>query len=382
MAIICLKKIEKAYFIVPFIVYLSPIKNLVYERVFIISLFGMFVLALKTSNEENFNSLNLKRLSRALYIFIGIWILGSLIFRFKSVAVTIENFLLENIKGAYFSLENYPQFYEERFLAIESDYSIFSFKNLLIVASLFLTIKYLKSRDFKKIYAINLVQLIVFIIFHLSFPLSQDTIRQETENSYSAISNIAKNSRVVVIDDDNFLFFKENILTIFEINDVDFSSDIYRSKIKKIDKAALNIKTLNKLDIDYVISQKELFNLNLSLIDNDFSTDGSYFIYKNKIEEKKNYTFLTQNKLEIECSKDLNIEIPINYSNRWNSEKNLKITENNYGGLSINCETDGLFIVNYLPRFYQLQPHSLGFNAIILLVTISLFTARKEKNAN
>jgi hypothetical protein len=342
----------------------------------------MFVLALKTSNEENFNSLNLKRLSRALYIFSGIWILGSLIFRFKSVAVIVENFLLENIKGAYFSLENYPQFYEERFLAIESDYSIFSFKNLLIVASLFLTIKYLKSRDFKKIYAINLVQLIVFIIFHLSFPLSQDTIRQETENSYSAISNIAKNSRVVVIDDDNFLFFKENILTIFEINDVDFSSDIYRSKIKKIDKAALNIKTLNKLDIDYVISQKELFNLNLSLIDNDFSTDGSYFIYKNKIEEKKNYTFLTQNKLEIECSKDLNIEIPINYSNRWNSEKNLKITENNYGGLSINCETGGLFIVNYLPRFYQLQPHSLGFNAIILLVTISLFTARKEKNEN
>ena len=382
MAIICLKKIEKAYFIVPFIIYLSPIKNFVYERVFIISLFGMFVLALKTSNEENFNSLNLKRLSRALYIFSGIWILGSLIFRFKSVAVIVENFLLENIKGAYFSLENYPQFYEERFLAIESDYSIFSFKNLLIIASLFLTIKYLKSRDFKKIYAINLVQLIVFIIFHLSFPLSQDTIRQETENSYSAISNIAKNSRVVVIDDDNFLFFKENILTIFEINDVDFSSDIYRSKIKKIDKAALNIKTLNKLDIDYVISQKELFNLNLSLIDNDFSTDGSYFIYKNKIEEKKNYTFLTQNKLEIECSKDLNIEIPINYSNRWNSEKNLKITENNYGGLSINCETDGLFIVNYLPRFYQLQPHSLGFNAIILLVTISLFTARKEKNEN
>jgi hypothetical protein len=379
MAIICMKKIEKAYFIVPLIMYLSPIKNLVYERVFIISLFGMFVLALKTSNGEDFNSLNLKRLSRTLYISSGIWILGSLIFKIKSVAVNVENFLLENIKGAYFSFENYPQFYEERFLAIESDYSVFSFKNLLIVASLFLTIKYLKSRNFKKIYAINLVQLIIFIIFHLSFPLSQDTIRQETENSYSAINNIATNSRVVVIDDDNFLYFKENILTIFGINDVDYSSDIYRSKIKKIDKAAINIETMNKLDIDYVISQKELSDLNLSLINSDFSTDSSYFIYKNNTDEKKNYTFLTQNKLEIECSKDLNIEIPINYSDRWSSEKNLKITENNYGGLSVKCEIDGLFIVDYLPRFYQLQPHSLGFNAIILLVTIGLFIARKEK---
>ena len=51
-------------------------------------------------------------------------------------------------------------------------------------------------------------------------------------------------------------------------------------------------------------------------------------------------------------------------------EKNLKITENNYGGLSVKCETDGLFIVDYLPRFYQLQPHSLGFNAIILLLSL------------
>ena len=195
----------------------------------------MFVLALKTSNEKDFNSINLKRLSRTLYIFSGIWILGSLIFKIKSVAVIVENFLLENIKGAYFSYDNYPQFYEERFLAIESDYSIFSFKNLLIVASLFLTIKYLKSRDFKKVYAINLVQLIIFIIFHLSFPLSQDTIRQETENSYSAINNIATNSRVVVIDDDNFLFLRKYTYN-FGINDVDFSSDIYRSKIKKLIK--------------------------------------------------------------------------------------------------------------------------------------------------
>ena len=306
----------------------------------------------------------------------------ALIFKIKNVAFTVENFLLENIKGAYFSYDNYPQFYEERFLAIESDYSIFSFKNFLIVASLFLTIKYLKNHDFKKVYAINLVQLIIFIIFHLSLPLSQDTIRQETEDSFSAINNIATNSRVVVVDDDNFLFFKENILTIFGINDVDFSSDIYRSKIKKIDKAAINIETMNKLDIDYVISQKELSYLNLSLIDSDFSNDSSYYIYKNNTDEKKNYTFLTQNKLEIECSKDSNIEIPINYSDRWNSEKDLKITENNYGGLSIKCETDDIFIVDYLPRFYQLQPHSLGFNAIILLVTIGLFIVRKEKNEN
>ena len=139
---------------------------------------------------------------------------------------------------------------------------------------------------------------------------------------------------------------------------------------------------MNKLDIDYVISQKELSYLNLSLIDSDFSNDSSYYIYKNNTDEKKNYTFLTQNKLEIECSKDSNIEIPINYSDRWNSEKDLKITENNYGGLSIKCETDDIFTVDYLPRFYQLQPHSLGFNAIILLVTIGLFTARKEKNEN
>ena len=36
---------------------------------------------------------------------------------------------------------------------------------------------------------------------------------------------------------------------------------------------------MNKLDIDYVISQKELSDLNLLLIDSDLSTDNSYFIY-------------------------------------------------------------------------------------------------------
>ena len=41
-----------------------------------------------------------------------------------------------------------------------------------------------------------------------------------------------------------------------------------------------------------------------------------------------------------------------------------------------------LVAVNYLPKFYQLQPHSFGYNAIILLVTISLFITRKEKNEN
>ena len=58
MAIICMKKIEKVYFIVPLIIYLSPLKSIVYERVFIVSLFGMFVIALKTSNGKDFNSIS------------------------------------------------------------------------------------------------------------------------------------------------------------------------------------------------------------------------------------------------------------------------------------------------------------------------------------
>ena len=47
------EKIEKTYFIVPLLIYLfSPLKNIVYERIFIISPFGMFVLALKINNDE------------------------------------------------------------------------------------------------------------------------------------------------------------------------------------------------------------------------------------------------------------------------------------------------------------------------------------------
>ena len=94
MAIICMKKIEKVYFIVPLIIYLSPLKSIVYERVFIVSLFGMFVIALKTSNGKDFNSITLKRLTSTIYIFAGIWILGSLIFKIKSVAFTARKLFI------------------------------------------------------------------------------------------------------------------------------------------------------------------------------------------------------------------------------------------------------------------------------------------------
>ena len=78
----------------------------------------------------------------------------------------------------------------------------------------------------------------------------------------------------------------------------------------------------------------------------------------------------------------MDIEIPINYSNKWKNKGNLKISENSFGGLVIECNKNGLFTLDYLPRFYKFQPHSLNYNVIILLITVSLFFIKKEKNEN
>ena len=40
-------------------------------------------------------------------------------------------------------------------------------------------------------------------------------------------------------DNNNHLFLKENILALYEINDVDYISDIFRSKIKRLIKSYL-----------------------------------------------------------------------------------------------------------------------------------------------
>ena len=44
---------------------------------------------------------------------------------------------------------------------------------------------------------------------------------------------------------------------------------------------------MNKLDIDYVISQKELSDLNLSLIDSDFFTDVLTLFIKTTLMRKR-----------------------------------------------------------------------------------------------
>ena len=378
LTIICMKKIEKLFFIVPLLIYLSPLKSIVYERIFIILLFGIFLMAIRVDNKTEINLLNLKRLTIFLYISTGIWMLGSLFYLTKTGGNVIKNTILNNIGGAYFPLEDYPEFYEERFLSIGSDFSLFSWKNFLILSSIFLTIRYLKSREFKKVYFINLFQLVIYIIFHLSFPLSNDNVRQQFDNSFLSLNEINSYSRVIVLDNNNHLFLKENVLALYEINDVDYTSDIFRSKIKKINKELFNEEEIKKLDIDYIISEKSIYEKNFKLI----YDEGSFLIYKNVSNEKRHYKFINQNKIEISCTEDLDIEIPINYSNKWKNKGNLKISENSFGGLVIECNKNGLFTLDYLPRFYKFQPHSLNYNVIILLITASLFFIKKEKNEN
>ena len=196
-------------------------------------------MAIRVNNKTEINLLNLKRLTIFLYISSGIWMLGSLFYITKTGENVVKNIILNNIRGAYFPLEDYPQFYEERFVSIGSDFSLFSWKNFLILSSIFLTIRYLKSSEFKKIYIINLFQLIIYIIFHLSFPLSNDNARQQFDNSFSSLNEISSYSRVIVLDNNNHLFLKENVLALYEINDVDYISDIFRSKIKKLIKSYL-----------------------------------------------------------------------------------------------------------------------------------------------
>ena len=122
-----MKKIEKLFFIVPLLIYFSPLKSILYERIFIISLFGIFLMAIRINNKTEINLLNLKRLTIFLYISTekGCWILFYIT---KTGENVVKNIILNNIRGAYFPLEDYPQFYEERFVSIGSDFSLFSWK--------------------------------------------------------------------------------------------------------------------------------------------------------------------------------------------------------------------------------------------------------------
>ena len=106
-----MKKIEKLFFIVPLLIYFSPLKSILYERIFIISLFGIFLMAIRINNKTEINLLNLKRLTIFLYISTGIWMLGSLFYITKTGENVVKNIILNNIRGAYFPLEDYPQFY-------------------------------------------------------------------------------------------------------------------------------------------------------------------------------------------------------------------------------------------------------------------------------
>ena len=373
LAVYSAKKVEKIYFIIPALLYLSPLKSIVYERIFIISLFSLFVIGLKICSQKDFSPTKLNFAKKVLVIFSSIWFLGSVVYKSKSVNLFIKQFILDNIDSAYFSYKLFPIFYEKRFSNIEVDYSIFSFKNILILCSLFLTLQYLKKGNLRMVYIINLFQLSIFIFFHLSVPLSQNTVKQEVRNAFPSINLIEENSRVVVVDD-NFLFFKENIFLLYNINDVDYSSDIYRSKINKIDKKLMNTELFNQLNIDFVISKQPLNNNDLSL----FSDEGEFLIYVYESNKGKNYSFINQNEIIVECKKNLTIDIPLNYSKHWKNSKDIEITKNDYGGMSIACNNSEFSVITYKPRLYRLQPHSLFFNLIVILFSFLCFKFKKK----
>tara|TARA_X000001036_G_scaffold437944_1_gene484516 strand:- start:132 stop:2096 length:1965 start_codon:yes stop_codon:yes gene_type:complete len=374
MTVYCAKKIDKIYFIIPALLYLSPIKSIVYERIFIISLFSLFILGLKICSQNDISTKKLNFVKKALVTFSSIWFLGSVAYKSKNIQSFIKQFILDNIDSAYFSYKLFPVFYEKRFLNIEVDYSIFSFKNILILVSLFLTIQYLKNGNLRMVYIINLFQLSIFIFFHLSIPLTQNTVKQEIINAFPSLNLIEENSRVVVVDDNNFLFFKENILSLYNINDVDYSSDIYRSKINKIDKKTMNTQLFNNLNIDFIISKQPFTNNDFSL----FYDAGEFLIYIYESNIEKKYSFINQNKIKVDCKKNHILDIPINHSQHWKNSNNIEIIKNDYGGMRVTCNSNEFLILTYEPRLYRLQPHSLLFNSIVLLFSFFMFQVKKE----
>ena len=123
-----------------------------------------------------------------------------------------------------------------------------------------------------------------------------------------------------------------------------------RSKINKITKIVKEL--FNQLNIDFVISKQPLNNNDLSL----FSDEGEFLIYVYESNKRKNYSFINQNEIKVECKKNLTIDIPLNYSKHWKNSKDIEITKNDYGGMSIDCNNSEFSVIRYKPRLYRLQP--------------------------
>ena len=276
---------------------------------------------------------------------------------------------MENMDKAFFPYDLYTEFYEQRFDYISNDFSFFSHKNYLYLFSLLLSVYLISKRKLKIVYLINLFQLIFYLVFHLSFPIAEvDTKEKMLNYDTDILIQIPDNSRILVVHD-NPWFLKENILSIYGLNDVDIIADIYRPKIKSLDKKNLDFNLLSRLDIEYIVSNKKLNESRLELI----TTTSSFYMYLNN-EVVKDYKFINNNQLLAKCNLENDVlEIPINFSKSWISLNGENLYENNLGGLNVSCVTEGEVNIVYLPLLHNFQPHSFNYNFLILLISSMLF---------
>jgi len=363
------KKVNRIFFIIPALIYLSPLRQLVYERVFFISLFGIFIFCIKNTRDIEFHPTKIKKLNYFLIVSGVFWFIGSVIYQFTNFNLFIRRSIMENIDKAFFPYDLYTEFYEQRFDYISNDFSFFSHKNYLYLFSLLLSIYLISKRKLKIVYLINLFQLIFYLVFHLSIPVAEvDTKEKMLNFDTDILIQIPDNSRILVVHD-NPWFLKENILSIYGLNDVDIIADIYRPKIKSLDKMNLDFNLLSRLDIEYIVSNKKLNESRLELI----TTTSSFYIYLNN-EVVKDYKFINNNQLLAKCNFENEVlEIPINFSKSWISLNGENLYENNLGGLNVSCVTEGEVNIVYLPLLHNFQPHSFNYNFLILLISSTLF---------